>query len=50
MCSSDWPIAKEFIRREEVTFFKGEKIFGFRFKVNLNVLKKKSIHRFNTYA
>lgn len=32
-------------------FFKKEKkIFGFIFKVNSNVLKKKSIHRFNTYV
>lgn len=31
-------------------FLRRKKIFGFIFKVNSNVLKKKSIHRFNTYV
>lgn len=35
---------------EKWFFFKKKKFFGFRFKVNSDVLKKKSIHRFNTYA
>lgn len=43
ICSSNWPVATEFVRRGEVVFLffgyflKEKKNFGFRFKINSNV-------------